>query len=122
MFRTCHTLDGFAAESSHSNGVPIDAFDAGVTLVVKTRRSSYRIVVIDGPQRLVTVHGGVFPEPTTLRLCGATAGGSAIKIGWILVGLRMEFRVGTRRITSTPVLSIAIDPDQREEDLERRVA
>ena len=119
MFRTCQTLDSFAAESSNREGVAIEALPEGVTLVVKTQRSSYRIVVVDGSQRLVTVHGGVFPEPTTLRLCGATTGGSAIKVGWILVGLRMEFSVGTRRITSTIVHSVAMDPDQREEDFER---
>ena len=48
-----------------------------------------------------------------------SGGGSAVKIGWILVGLRMEFSVGTRRITSSTVHSVAMDPDQREEDFER---
>ena len=119
MLRTCRTLDSFAAQSANKNGIAIDALDAGVTLVVRTKRSTYRIVVVDGAQRLVMVRGGVFPEPTTLRLCGATAGGSAVKIGWILVGLRMEFTVGPRRITSSTVHSVAMDPDRREEDFER---
>jgi hypothetical protein len=122
MLRICQTLDRFAAESSSSDGFAIDALDAGVTLVVKTRRSSYRVVVVDGPKRLVRVHGGVFPEPTTLRLCGATTGGSAVKIGWIIVGLRMEFSVGPRRIISSPVHSVAVDPGQREESGYERVA
>ena len=119
MLQTCQTLEGFAAESSKRQGIAIQALAGGVTLVVKTQRSSYRVVVVDGSQRLVTVHGGVFPEPTTLRLCGATAGGSAVKVGWIVVGLRMEFNVGSRRITSSTVHSLALDPDQREEDFER---
>ncbi|HEU4688905.1 MAG TPA: hypothetical protein VFS23_11115 [Vicinamibacterales bacterium] len=119
MFRTCQTLDSFAADTCSRDGVAIEALPEGVTLVVKTQRSCYRVVVVDGSQRLVTVHGGAFPEPTTLRLCGATAGGSAVKVGWILVGLRMEFSVGPRRITSSTVHSVAFDPDQREEDFER---
>ena len=117
--RTGYTLDSFAAESSGQPGVAVKALADGVALVVKTRRSFYRVVVVNGAQRLVKVHGGVFSEPTTLRLCGATAGGSAIKVGWILVGLRVEFSLGPRRITSSTVHSIAIDPDQREEDYER---
>jgi hypothetical protein len=115
-------LDSFASESSTSEGVPIDALDAGAMLVVRTQRSSYRFVVVDGPQHLVRVHGGVFPEPTTLRLCGATAGGSAIKLGWILVGHRMEFSVGPRRITSSNVHSIRIEPAVPDESPCERVA
>lgn len=120
MLRTGQTLDSFAAESSNREGVPVHALAEGAMLVVKTRHSSYRVVVVDGSQRLVRVQGGVFPEPTTVRLCGATAGGSAVKIGWILVGLRMEFRVGTRRITSSPVHSVTIDrAGGAESDYER---
>ena len=110
MFNTARTLDGFATEFDNRIGAAINALEAGTTLVVKTQRSSYRVVVVDGPQRLVTVHGGVFPEPTQVRLCGATAGGSALRVGWIVVGLRMEFLVGSRRITTTPVRTLTIEP------------
>jgi hypothetical protein len=122
MLRMCQTLDRFAAESSNREGVAIDPLPEGVTLLVETHHSSYRVVVVDGSQRLVKVHGGVFPEPTTLRLCGATTGGSAVKVGWILVGLRMEFRVGPRRVISSPVHSVAVDPGQRDESGYERVA
>jgi hypothetical protein len=122
MLRTGHTLDSFAADSSNREGVAIEAFDAETTLVVKTRHSYYRMVVVNGSQHLVKIQGGVFPEPTTVRLCGATAGGSAIKVGWILVGLRMEFRLGTRRITSSSVHSISIEPAALEEAGYERVA
>jgi hypothetical protein len=120
--RTGHTLDTFAAESSNGQSIGLDKLDIGVTLVVKTQRSSYRIVVVDRSQQLVRVHGGVFPEPTTLRLCGSTAGGSCIKVGRITVGLRMEFRVGPRRIVSSSVRSIAIEPAQDENSGYERVA
>jgi hypothetical protein len=120
--RTGHTLDTFAAESSRNESIALDGLDIGATLVVKTKRSSYRVVVVDGSQQLVRVHGGVFPEPTTLRLCGSTAGGSAIKVGRIIVGLRMEFSVGPRRIVSSSVRSIAIEPAHDEDSGYERVA
>jgi hypothetical protein len=115
-------LDYFTSESSKRQGIAIDALDAGVMLVVRTRHSSYRLVVVDGPQHLVCVHGGVFAEPTTLRLCGATAGGSAVKVGWILIGMRMEFSVGTRRITSSNVHSVRVEPAVPDESSCERVA
>lgn len=122
MLRVAQTLDSFAAEAGSNNGVAIDALDAGVMLVVKTQRSSYRVVVVDSAQQLVNVHGGVFPEPTTIRLCGATAGGSALKVGRILVGLRIEFSVGGRRITTSTVRSVAIEPAWDDESSYPRVA
>ena len=122
MLRTGHTLDSFAADSSNREGVAIETFETGASLVVKTRHSYYRMLVVDGSQQLVQIQGGVFPEPTVVRLCGATAGGSAVKVGWILVGLRMEFRLGTRRVTSSSVHSISIEPAALEESGYKRVA
>jgi hypothetical protein len=122
MLRIGQTLDSFTADSSNREGVAIETLETGATLVVKTRHSYYRLVVVDGSQQLVNIQGGVFPEPTTVRLCGATAGGSAVKVGWMLVGLRMEFRVGTRRITSSSVHSISIAPAALEEFGSERAA
>ena len=56
------------------------------------------------------VQGGtMFPEATSVRLEGATADGSALKMGWILVGLRFEMSLGPKRITSSRVRSVAIE-------------
>jgi hypothetical protein len=108
MTATC-TLDDFALESDRSDGLTIETLDAGATLAVKTSRSSYRIIILDGRRHVVMVEGGVFPEATVLRLSGATAGGSALKLGWILVGFRMEFAIGNRHVTSSRVQSVAIE-------------
>jgi hypothetical protein len=121
MLSTCGTLDGFAHESSRSEGVDIRTLDAGATLVVTTRRSSYRIVVLDGIRQVVLIEGGVFPEATAVQLAGATAGGSALKIGWILVGLRAEFRLGSRRITCGAVESFSVE-DFSMESRDKQVA
>src|SRR4029434_5274541 len=90
-------------------GLTITGLEPGVTLAVKTRRSCYRITILDGAQRVVAVDGGIFPETTVVTLSGATFGGSALKVGWIAEGLRREFCDGTRRITSSPVESVEIE-------------
>jgi hypothetical protein len=73
-------------------------------------------------QRLVAVDGGVFPETTVVTLSGATLGGSALKVGWIVEGLRLEFCDGLRRITSSPVESVEIERTSPIDARDRRVA
>jgi hypothetical protein len=105
------TLDGFALESGGREGLTVEKLAAGVTLLVKTRRSSYKVVVLDGRRHLVLIEGGVFPEATVVRLSGATVGGSTLKLGWIVVGLRMEFGLGSHQITSSAVESVSIESE-----------
>ena len=95
----CRTLDGFALRSTERSGLTITDLEPGVTLIVKTRYSSYRLVILDAAQRLVMVDGGVFPEATVVTLSGATFGGSALKVGWIVEGLRLEFCDGMLILT-----------------------
>lgn len=120
MLPSCRTLDGFARESGAHDGLDLTTLDTGVTLVVKTRHSSYRLVVLDGARQLVRAEGGIFREPTVVHLSGATFGGSTLKLGWIVVGLRVEFGLDKKQITTSPVQSITIEshspmevPDQR---------
>ena len=109
MLQSCRTLDGFARDSSAHDGLDITTLYPGVTLVVRTRHSSYRLVVLEAARRLVLAQGGVFNEPTVVHLSGATFGGSTLKLGWILVGLRVEFGLGARQITTSPVQSVTIE-------------
>ena len=108
MLPTCRTLDGFAVKSNERDGVAIAELEAGVTLLVKTRHSSYRLTIIDRVRHLVLAEGGIFREPTVVRVSGATFGGSSLKVGWILVGLRVEFGLGTGQITSSPVQQVTV--------------
>ena len=122
MLPSCRTLDGFARESHDKDGVGVYALDAGSILIVKTRHSCYRLTVVDGSRQLVLAAGGIFPEPTIVRLSGATFGGSTLKVGWILVGLRIEFGLGTTQITSSPVQSIEIEEPTALTSHEERAA
>ena len=104
------TLEGFALEAGGVEGLSLQSFDEGTVLNVITRHSNYRVVVLDAAQQRVLVTGGrMFPESTEVRFEGATAGGSAVKVGWIGVGLRLEFSLGRQRITTSRVHSVTVE-------------
>lgn len=92
-----------------TDGVAINSLEPGTTLVVHTHNSQYRFVILFDPPIALVQGGAMFPDPTVVRLEGATDGGSALKIGWILVGFRMEMWVGGVYITSSRVRSVSIE-------------
>jgi hypothetical protein len=88
----------------------LDSLDCGTRLLVRTRYSQYRLTVLNGESGDVLIEGGTLLQgETPARLNGATAGGCAMKLGWIGVGLRMELSVGGVRVTTSPVQSIEIE-------------
>lgn len=104
------TLSGFALEPGCSEGIAIQSLAPGTTLIVQTRNSQYRLIVLNGERHGVLVQGGaLLPEATLAHLQGASAGGSVVKTGWIGVGLCMELSVGPQRIITSPVRSITIE-------------
>lgn len=106
----CCTLSGFALEAGCSEGIAIQSLAPGTTLLVRTRNSLYRLIMMMGVRQGVLVKGGAFfPEVTPAHLQGASVGGCLVKTGWIGVGLRVELRVGSERILTSPVRSIAIE-------------
>jgi hypothetical protein len=83
--------------------------EPGTTLIVNTRHSQYRFVMLLDPRFVLVKGGAMFPETTIVRLDGATAGGSALKMGWILVGFQIEMWLGSVRIRSSRVRSVSIE-------------
>lgn len=87
-------------------GVALESLAPGTVLDVTTRNTRYRLTVV-GPEGQALVTGGPrFPDPTEVRIEGSTAGGRALRLGWIGVGLRLEMRMGARTITTSTVQSI----------------
>jgi hypothetical protein len=106
----CCTLSGFAHEVGCSDGIAIQSLAPGTTLIVQTRNSLYRLIMMMGVRCGVLVQGGsFFPEATPAHLQGASAGGCLVKTGWIGVGLCVELWVGSDRILTSTVRSIAIE-------------
>ena len=76
------------------------------TIVVNTRRSVYEIVVVDGTTGDILVRGGSdFPEFRRAVFVGSTAGGHALMVNAIDIGLRMEFHFGPLTVLTSPVAS-----------------
>jgi hypothetical protein len=107
---TCGTMEDLTLRAGGREGVALDSLEFGTTLLVRTRHSEYRLGVLNGASGDVFLEGGTLLEGITpARLNGATAGGSALRLGWIEVGLRLEFSVGAVRVTTSPVRSIEIE-------------
>lgn len=77
-------------------------------ITVKTRRSLYDVVVLSGDSGLVVIRGGdLFPEFRRATITGARLGGVAVKLGAIVVGLRLEFVVDGIPVVTSRVQAIS---------------
>jgi len=108
MIARCQTLDGLTLERGFEDGLALGSLEPGTVLTVHTRHSRYRIVVLGGARVLVS-GGSIISDGSEARLQGSTLGGSAVKVGWIGLGLRLELLVGRQRITTSRVQSIDIE-------------
>ena len=105
------TLRGFAEAVAQADGIGLIDVDAFTTLVVRTRNSIYRITILTPHRHEVLVQGGAFfPEGTRARLNGSSFGGSCLKLGWVGIGLHLEFHAGDQWVITSHVRSIAIEP------------
>jgi len=105
------TLDGVVKAVSQTDGIGLIDVEAFATLVVRTDNSVYRITILRPHAREVLVQGGkFFPERTRACLSGSTFGGSCLKIGWVGLGLHLEFHAGDQCIITSHVCAIAVEP------------
>ena len=93
-------------DTGSDEGVALESLSPGTVLEVTTRNTRYRLTLVDAEGQAVVTGGSRFPDPTEVRIEGSTAGGRALRVGWIGVGLRLEMRMGTRTITTSAVQSI----------------
>ncbi len=110
--KTTHrTLDGVVTAVSQADGIGLIDVDAAfTTLVVRTDNSVYRLAILKPHAREVLVQGGqFFPERTRACLNGSTFGGSCLKIGWVGLGLHLEFHAGGQWIITSHVRAIAVE-------------
>jgi hypothetical protein len=89
-------------------GMSLDACKPFDRIAVKTRRSDYELVVVDGKSGEVLVRGGqYFGDFQRAWLTGSILGASAIKVRTIVEGCPLEFRVDRTSITTSPVESVS---------------
>lgn len=117
------TIDGFTEVATQGSGIVLNELLPRTTLRVLTENSCYRIIVVDPCERKILVEGGqFFPRRTAARLCGATFGGSFLKLGAIVLGMRMEIMCGDGIIVTSSVRNIALRQAQGDAGAGRRLA
>jgi hypothetical protein len=102
------TLYGFSEDVSATAGVSLVDLEPLTALLVRTRNSLYRIIVLRGTT--VLVQGGrSFADVTLGVLNGSSLGGNLLKLAWIGVGLCMEIHSNGQCIVTSPVRAITAD-------------
>ena len=87
-----------------TDGLLINQLSAFDHLVIRTRHSTYEMVVVSPEGAEVMVRGGAFfPEFTRVRVAGSSLGGSFLKLHGVYLGFRMELADGARMIVTSPV-------------------
>ena len=99
-------MHAFGEAEQHVAGVDLTELEPLTVLLVWTWHSLYRIVVVGGSE--VLVQGGpFFSDLTRAHLDGASAGGRALKAGWIGVGHLMALHSSGQVILTSPVVAVA---------------
>ncbi len=109
--RRC-TIEGFVEDAGRPGGLSLASLPPLACLRVQTRNTLYRIVVVRPPRPEILVQGGqFFVARTAAQLCGCSFGGSFLKLAWIGVEMSMEIHHEGRRIVTSPVRSIEVQPE-----------
>jgi hypothetical protein len=99
-----------------SEGIQIDELHELDALSIRTRNSTYELIVTGPDKGQVLVRGGAhFPAFTAATLRGSTIGGNILKRGGVYPGFRLELETGGRRIITSAVESIDLSPPASEQ-------
>lgn len=82
----------------------------GTMINVHTRNTLYRLTVLNGPARLISVRGGrLFPDDTEVELLGALDGEEGVKAGWIVEGLQLQLMTSGGPVITSVVETVDVD-------------
>ena len=101
----------FVLTKTEGEGVRLDSLRPMSRLIVRTARSSYRLLVLSPPPCISLQGGNYFHEPTEVLFRGAILGGTPLKAGWLLVGYRMALWSDNGHVVTSPVRSIEMELD-----------
>ena len=98
-------------ESELADGIWWKDVEPGNRALVRTKSRVYTIEKYDDETR-ISGHPLYCPKPVKAFIHGSTWGDSMIKIGWIGVGMRLEFSTvdHPEDITTTMVQNVVLEP------------
>jgi hypothetical protein len=104
------TLDTWTAHD-WSTGVLLPHLAPHDRLIVRTRNSTYEIIVIVPHTASVMVRGGAFfPNFTPARVAGSSLGGGFLKLHGVYAGFQMELVADELPVITTPVRTVSVLP------------
>ena len=111
---THRTLDGFAAEVIKKPGVGLLALEPLTRVDVQTANTLYEITILDPHEATILIQGGLhFQQPSEVRLCGSSFGGSLLKLRWIGCGMHLEVMSDDTKVVTSRIQSVTV----RDSDL-----
>jgi hypothetical protein len=85
----------------------------GTMVTVRTKNTLYRLTVLDGPARQISIVGGrLFQRNTEVELVGAVDSEEGVKPGWIVEGLPMQLVTSAGPVITSVVESVDVDVDR----------
>jgi hypothetical protein len=104
------TLDWVTEISDELEGVTLEKLKPCNTIHARTRNSDYEIFLLDPESGRALVKGGkYFAEPVEATVSGSSFGGSMLKMGWLGVGLGMEFNANGQYVMTSPVEELRVE-------------
>jgi hypothetical protein len=99
-------------QSEADGGIWWNNVDPGLRALVRTKSRTYIIEKRENDLTFISGHPQYCPSPVAASIHGSTWGGSMIKIGWIGVGMRLEFStvLHPKSITTTIIQDVLLEP------------
>lgn len=108
-------LEHFAEMSVASDGLSVQELSAGDLIRLWTQNSEYCFTLLEPAAGQATVESRqLFPHPTTVVICGSGCGGTMLRVGWIGIGLQLEFNCSDShgrplRIITSPIKRLMLE-------------
>lgn len=93
-----------------AGGIWYDKLPVGSVVEVQTKNTRYILEKRSDTQSFIQGNAKYCPIPTECRINGSTFGGSMIRIGWLGVGMFLEFQMGGGTITTSQIESVRLLP------------
>ena len=84
-----------------AHGIYLSELEVGQRLTLETRNHRYHLMNEGGGEAMIFGHPQYCPEPVSVKVAGSTWGGSMLKMGFIGVGMRLEFAHPDRGVVTT---------------------
>jgi hypothetical protein len=111
-FPTVATFEFLDAVPQARHPVALPLLLPGTMVTLRTRNTLYRLTVVDGPARQISICGGrLFARNTDVELMGAVDGDEGVKAGWIVEGLQLQLMTSAGPVITSVVESVDVDID-----------